>query len=270
MDRPAPCDEGGSIHLALISLQALAHRDADGKPTACLWALAIWGREIMIILPPQHDVSYELGEARFATYLNAVGDDECKASRPYMWNLSLCERCWGPLSYIEVAFRNEIHFTLAEHIDQDDWWSAPSCNLSNHSRRNLAEAMRFATGRERSNPSADDVVAASSFGLWTSLIHRESAQTMWRNCLDKGFQDRGSLSRGDIYDTAYKLKKFRDRIAHHEPIFAQNHAAMKQRLLTLCGSMNSTLAEQFMSWFPALASAIEGYDNAINHGMVDL
>ncbi|WP_295627695.1 hypothetical protein [uncultured Corynebacterium sp.] len=223
----------------------------------------------MIQLPHDHDVSYEAGEARFSTYLRATGGHHVKASRLYMWNLSVSARWWGPLAYLEVALRNKLHDRLAESVGRKDWWLDEGLHMSEHLMRNIADAQRYARSQLKSgSPSADDVVAASSFGLWTSVLHKDNAQGLWRDHLQAGFD--GRVKRGPLYDNAYKLKKLRDRIAHHEPIFAENQGQHLRELDVVLAAIHEDLPSLVGEWFPGLRCAIDGYDEALRSGTVDL
>lgn len=204
-----------------------------------------------------------------STYRKAVGGDTVRASRLYMWNISVSARWWGPLAYTEVALRNKLHDQLARSVGQEKWWSDPGLEISEHLAKNIDDATKFALGQSGlESPSADDVVAASSFGLWTSVLHRENAQGLWRPHVQSDFEQQ--VKRGVLYDNAYKLKKLRDRIAHHEPIFAENHHQHVGRLKFVLGAVHPDLPDLVMEWFPGLLCTIEGYDKALDTGIVDL
>lgn len=118
------------------------------------------------------------------------------------------------------------------------------------------------------NPSANDIVAASSFGLWTSCLHKDRAQTLWRHHLAAGFHP--TLKRGALFDQAYKLKKLRDRIAHHEPIFAERHETHLKEMRFVLSAIHEELPPLVEDCFPSLRRAIDGKEAALQHGVVDL
>ena len=214
------------------------------------------------------DVSREAGGARFSSYRIATEND-LQASRLYMWNLSLAARWWGPLAYTEVALRNKIHEQLADSTGTATWWDALPEKVSPQLERSIKDAVRFAGRATKSeNPSANDIVAASSFGLWTSCLHKDHAQTLWRHHLAAGFHP--TLKRGALFDQAYKLKKLRDRIAHHEPIFAERHETHLKEMRFVLSAIHEDLPRLVEDCFPSLRRTIDGKEAALQHGVVDL
>ena len=113
--------------------------------------------------------------------------------------------------------------------------------------------------------------------MWLRLLRSAcgqvfSTEKMRRGCgaphVQSDFEQQ--VKRGVLYDNAYKLKKLRDRIAHHEPIFAENHHQHVGRLKFVLGAVHPDLPDLVMEWFPGLLCTIEGYDKALDTGIVDL
>lgn len=237
---------------------------------ACPGAFAIFRG--MSVLPEDHDVSALVGPARFSTYMHAAAGDTVKASRLYMWNLELAGRWWAPLAYMEVALRNKLHDQLSRSSGRTDWWNETGIvdAMSASLRHQVSKAVHDA-GRRRprtAQPTSDDVVAASSFGLWTSVLHSSLGQTIWRTHLRDGFAD--TVRRGPLYDNAYKLKQLRNRIAHHEPIFAYRHGDNLRRFNYVLASVDQSLDRVDEVLFPGLRRSIAGYESAVDRGQVDL
>lgn len=186
-----------------------------------------------------------------------------------MWNLSLAARWWGPLSYAEVALRNKLHDGLAYSVNRDDWWNATDLRISNKLRTKIESAEDYVKAQCRvSNPTANNIVAASSFGVWTTVLHIENAPSLWRDRLQNEFDS--NIKRGRLYDMAYKLKKLRDRIAHHEPIFKENQQEHLKQLNYVLKAIHLDLPDLAQDWFPGLWKTIDGKAEAISLGKVDL
>ena len=69
-----------------------------------------------------------------------------------------------------------------------------------------------------------DTVAALSFGFWTSLLEAHLEHSIWTRAIVKAFPNYSSIegtpiTRGAVYDVFNRIRLFRNRIAHHEPIF---------------------------------------------------
>lgn len=225
-----------------------------------------------MITIPDPGVVADLGEARFSTYLRACRGDETRAKRLYMWNLSLAARWWGPICYFEVALRNAMHNTLIDVFGQKEWWDSGTCHLAWHAQRNLDDARRYAAGRKgNGGPAADDVVAASSMGLWKSLLHADNAQHIWRDGLDGLFRHPGApMKRGPIYNAVSEVKRLRDRIAHHEPIFDYDQQRLFGHILMVSGAIDPDLEDIFHDCFPGLLAVIDGRERSMSTGEFDL
>ena len=111
-----------------------------------------------------------LSDARLRSYLAKYLGREDLAIRLYSWNIALSAAIWGPLGVVEVVVRNAIHGQLVARSGREDWWNDDRLRLQllQRERRAIGDAVDTATRRVR-EASADDVVAASNFGLWAGF-----------------------------------------------------------------------------------------------------
>ena len=90
------------------------------------------------------------------------------------------------------------------------------------------------------------LVAGLSFGFWVSLLgpggrldpagrRANYEMTLWRPGLRRSFPHRTPLTRVQAYQPLNSLRKLRNRIAHHEPIFARPLLEDHQRILEVSG-----------------------------------
>ena len=90
------------------------------------------------------------------------------------------------------------------------------------------------------------LVAGFSFGFWVSLLgpggrldpagrRANYEMTLWRPGLRRAFAHRTPLTRIHAYQPLNALRKLRNRIAHHEPIFARPLLEDHQRILEVTG-----------------------------------
>lgn len=112
-----------------------------------------------------------IGAARLSTYLDVYQGRQDLALRLYSWNAALSSALWGPLGVLEVVVRNALHRQLAERTGRQDWWCDVrlDAQLLERERAAVIDAVATATLRNR-EPSPDDVIAASGFGLWVGLL----------------------------------------------------------------------------------------------------
>lgn len=78
--------------------------------------------------------------------------------------------------------------------------------------------------RERRDLSPGKVIAELKFSFWVGLLGPQYDGTIWRRCLYKAFLAGGGKPRKNVHARFNALRRFRNRIAHHEPIF---HRAIK-------------------------------------------
>jgi hypothetical protein len=185
-----------------------------------------------------------LSPERMATYILAAGGDREKALRLYTWNTAVSAAFYGPLQGLEVALRNALHRELtAAHGPA--WYDDPACGLDAGALVRIAAA---GDNLRRSGYVVDPphIVAELPFGFWVSLLgrggraptlgapRRNYEMTLWRPCLHRAFRH-ARLRRTEAHRPLDYLRTFRNRIAHHEPIFTRHLEADYGSLLTVTG-----------------------------------
>ncbi|MCX6397890.1 MAG: hypothetical protein NTV23_15490 [Propionibacteriales bacterium] len=164
----------------------------------------------------------------------------------YGWNVAASAAFWGPICILEVAVRNAIHDQLVEGRKRDDWWNDPYLNLCHHERDGIQSAISTLSARGTENPSSDQVVAATSFGLWVGLtgegiLHRRELRyetTLWQPRIVKAFPHAGARRRKYIHAELDKVRRLRNRIAHHEPIYAAPLTQIYESILDVSGMVH--------------------------------
>ena len=190
------------------------------------------------------DLEASFSPERMSTYLGAVQGDREKALHLYTWNTAISAAFYGPLQGLEVALRNAVHRQLAGCYGAE-WYDNPAAGLDTGCLDRIARAK---TVVERAGHSVGPprVVAALSFGFWISLlgsggrIHpagRKSnyQMTLWRPALRGAFPYRRTLTRKQVHNPLNNLRTLRNRIAHHEPIFARRLMEDHERILDVTG-----------------------------------
>jgi hypothetical protein len=214
--------------------------------------------------------------ARLAPYLKACGGDYAKARRLYVWNIEVSAAFWGPISGVEIAFRNVLHRALVQHVGRADWWNDGSVNAADvKSAHKEEEQLSRQRARIRSAPplTADDVVAALSFGFWSSILTGPSKVfeqgKYWHLCLHQAFPKwaykPGAVERQKFVRRVERLRKFRNRVAHHEPVHHRNLAEDHDFLVEMARFMHPDLAE-FINGHSRVAGVLARRDAAVEHG----
>ena len=167
---------------------------------------------------------------RLATYLDAAGGDRERATRLHVWNTGISAAFYGPLQGLEVALRNAMHRKLAERYG-DAWYDNGEADLDRGALGRIARA-RTELSHNGGQDNPHRMVAALSFGFWVSLLgsggyrvdgrRANYEMSLWRPALRGVFAHCSNLTRRQAHGPLNALRTLRNRIAHHEPIFARD------------------------------------------------
>ncbi|MEJ0071126.1 MAG: Abi family protein [Pseudomonadota bacterium] len=176
-----------------------------------------------------------LSRERLDKYLQAEGGDLEKALRLYEKNTSLSEAFYTPLQTMEVCLRNQLHnrMTLkygAAWFNQPAWLDADSLEKIQQARADLSFARKPVT--------PGGIVAELNFGFWVGLLGPRYDATLWRRALYRSFIHQGRpIKRTRVHGRFNALRRFRNRIAHHEPIFNRDLKVMHNEIIEAIGWM---------------------------------
>lgn len=191
---------------------------------------------------PAHEIDdFEavLSSPRFATYLREVEGDRQHALNLYCWNTEISAAFYTLLQFCEVAIRNgAVQAVEAEF--KANW----------HLNRGFAHTLRALRGGRGYQPAEDlhncagrldtagKVVAELKFAFWQYLFVKGQDERLWlphfANAFP-GYEKNLSIkeARAQMHSDIEKIRKFRNRIAHHEPIFTRDLALDRDRILRL-------------------------------------
>ena len=185
------------------------------------------------------EIALHLSEARLGPYRAAVGDSLHDALRLYAWNSEMSSALFEQIHYAEVVLRNALHDQLSafcrDKHGEDDWLRRLD-EIDETERRDISEAEQSLETRKKPvNPSG--IVSQLSLGFWKSLLTRRYHSRLWEPALRFAFPNLpGAIDhRSDVYDQVRELCSLRNRIAHHEPIHANNHEGHQTNILILIG-----------------------------------
>ena len=185
-----------------------------------------------------------LSRQRLRTYRRATPGRN-QALDLYVWNTAMSAAFYGPLQVLEVVLRNALHEQLAGCYGAA-WYDNPEAGLDTRGRARIAIAKTDVV-RNGHGPHPHRLVSALPFGFWVALLgegdfidpdghHRADFETtLWRPALRLAFRHRTGLTRGQAYKPLNDLRRLRNRIAHHEPIFERNLFDDHQRILDVTG-----------------------------------
>lgn len=170
---------------------------------------------------------------RFDRYLRASGNDADRAVSLYEWNANLASAVFEAIHYVEIAVRNAIDNALRDHFQETltgiPWFLGQS-ELAQRSATQI-EVVRRRLADENKKETRDQIIAGLSFGFWRQIVGKPYTQ-LWIEATRHAFPN----SKGDIRDirTAFAwIHPFRNRVAHHEPIFNKDVSQQLDIMLDL-------------------------------------
>ncbi len=139
----------------------------------------------------------------------------------YERNTRLSEAFYTALQGMEICLRNKLNEQLTNRFGAE-WFRPGRTPLQNdavESIRDVFNNLRIATR----SITAGDLVAELSFGFWIGLLGPRYDATIWRQSIYLAFHENGArMARKRVHSRFNALRRFRNRIAHHEPIFLNN------------------------------------------------
>jgi hypothetical protein len=158
-----------------------------------------------------------LSAERMQPYMLLANNDRRLALKLYEWNTALSESFYGLLQGLEIALRNAMHSAMCEAYGRADWYDV--CPLSVGHKEMIRKAQeRIIADKKHLIPGK--VVSELTFGFWVVLTSPPYAQSLWDKFLHKAFVKK--LGRKAIHKRLDKIRKLRNRIAHHESILERN------------------------------------------------
>ncbi|GEL27139.1 hypothetical protein PSU4_60930 [Pseudonocardia sulfidoxydans NBRC 16205] len=197
-----------------------------------------------------------LSPPRFAVYVNAADGDRGRARQLYEWNAAVSAAFHHDLGHLEVALRNAYDRALSQGgSDRRHWVFDPFRHFppqmrraANGRRYDANETSRVMIQRAVDEASKDSagvqpapgkVIAELNFGFWRFLSVRRLHESLWVPRLHTAF--RPGTSRREVDDPVVRLHKLRNRVAHHEPLFALDLAARCTDVLTVASLLSEPL-----------------------------
>ena len=158
-----------------------------------------------------------LSVPRIGKYKIACNGDKNKALILYRYNIKLCQKFYGILGVLEVVLRNAINEHYKTILYDNNWLITQAHNgfLVNYQETIFKERDKLIHNYKYTH---DKLVASLSFGVWTFLFSRNCYKNSGKTLLQILPKKTHGLSLKDIYADLDKIRAFRNRIAHHEPL----------------------------------------------------
>lgn len=219
-----------------------------------------------------------LSAARLEPYLAAAEGDDGRALEYYRRNVLLCEAMYPTLHFLEVTLRNRFEILLIQRYG-GDWYINPVLTqilAGLPAEKQLRDALNELKNRGRSLTSGG-VVAELSFGFWTGLLGNRyrgkfSGPGRWILFPRQPVPAKGTGSvsafEKSINAKLWNIRYLRNRVFHHEPIWADPGLARKYqdiRLLVswICPEVLRWSDESQLDRFPEIYHQVTGKELTI-------
>lgn len=170
------------------------------------------------------DMQAHLSAERLARYVNDCNGDQVAAMALYEWNMAVAEAFYGPLQSLEVMLRNSLGGKLEQQFGPT-WYLAGQVPALRHPQPSQLQDALDKLAKRGTAPNHGLVLAELNFGFWSGILSRKYETDLWRPLFRHCFAHGPSkLVRDDVHKRVEQLRLFRNRIAHHEPIYNRNLA----------------------------------------------
>jgi len=210
-----------------------------------------------------------LSRERLAAYRLPGDRDECDGLARYVWNLALAGALLPSMHALEIAFRNEVNRAATRltanrayrHDRVASWLDARPSMLLPH-EADKVERAKAQLGADPRSQTEGHLIAKLDFGFWVALCREPYADSravgprLWPRALELAFRHRppGVTTRAQIFHQFDRIRKFRNRVAHHEPIWDRGYVAEHAHVLESLAWMSPKLAEALRHTSPAPAT----------------
>jgi len=184
------------------------------------------------------DVIKFTSRARLNSYMQATNNVQ-SAIDLYLWNVSVSAAFMELLHHVEVVVRNAMHNQLSAGYEKraGRWFDDQKMLRSSES-----ESIQTAYRRLGGHPGQGRIVAELSFGTWNALVGRAYQESLWIPYLHKAFPH-GNGSRQQVAKALTDMRRFRNRIAHHEPIHNRDLHADHNSIMDVLGWISGPIRE---------------------------
>jgi hypothetical protein len=165
--------------------------------------------------------------------LAASNGDLSVALRLYEENTRLAEAFYTPLQCLEVCFRNCLEGQLAARYGID-WYGNGSIRFSVGSDQQIHDAISQLNIARRPITAAE-IIPELKFAFWVGILAAHYDNTLWRQSLFRAFH--AGRPRNVVHGRFNALRRFRNRVMHHEPIFDRPLQQLHDEIIEAIGWM---------------------------------
>ncbi len=140
----------------------------------------------------------------------------------YSWNTMLSESLYSSLQTLEVSLRNSIQNAANKHFKNPLWFQ--DTKILNPKEINIVKGAKKRLSDQGKHIDAGRMIAELNFGFWTLIFKGAYEHRLWHPLLKDVFPNMNSKirTRRTLSKRLNKIRIFRNRIFHYEPIWYLN------------------------------------------------
>lgn len=186
-----------------------------------------------------------LPEPRLRPFLDAAQGDVAKALRLYAWNARMAAASWEQLAHLEVLLRNAVDVCIADQARERHvgipWFLLPPYY---EAQPTVIDTVRRRL-RDQGRETRDDIIAGLNLGFWCGWFGPKY-EDLWRSTLRRVFSH-GSGRRKEASILLERVRKFRNRVAHHDSLLNEDIGFEMEAVLRLAGMISPDAASWMRS-----------------------
>ena len=202
-----------------------------------------------------------LSEPRMNRYLLACDFKYFYSIEMYKKNLNVSKAFHPILSLFEVILRNKLNIELSTKLNGSNW-IIKQLEMKNNTHKLAVDTslnIKFKLPKNYTQLTPDNILSEQSFGFWTSIFENNNFKIL-KGCPLNIFPMRPlQIKRKEIYFELNKIRRFRNRINHNEPIcFNKNKIDFSEAIEVHNAILN------LLQWIdPAIIDFINPIDNVL-------
>ncbi len=174
-------------------------------------------------------LEYYISSRRLERYYIACKYSKTNTKKLYSVNMKLSQAFYPVLSMLEIFLRNSINNILTAHFSDQNWIINQKTGFMSDSslapRYTIRESIYLAENKiiKRGDKiTSGKIIAEQSLGFWISLFYKNHYRLL-KGVIIKCFPlKEPSVGRHDIFQSLDRIRKFRNRVYHNEPICFDN------------------------------------------------
>lgn len=190
-----------------------------------------------------------LSAPRANTYISATGGDTAQAMALYGWNARIAAALMLPSHFAEISTRNAVDEAITAVYGPKWPWNQTFQQSLPSPKGHIYNPQRDLIQTRSREQTTGKVVAELKLSFWQAMFTARHDERIWHHQILSLFPNTAGKTakelRKQVRDDLEVIRKLRNRIAHHEPIFARDLSDDLARMLDLI-ELRSTATAQWV------------------------